>query len=147
MLSSLSEYDRSQGSRTVSQSSLHGSLSGGDHQSINQLDGLHIGDVGALNAPLLSRTLVSDKRQLSDVTEESITGSKETVGGLTPPGPISQQNSTASDTDPVPGGADTEPCPGEVDTEPGPGNIVSGMGKTRTDITITPEETESVEFK
>lgn len=123
VLSSLSECDRSQGSQPVSQSSLHEGLSGGDHQSINQLDGLHISDVGALNAPLLSRTLVSDKRQLSDVTEESLTGSKETVGGLTPPGPISQQNSTASDTDPAPGGADTEPCPGVVDTEPGPGNI------------------------
>ena len=117
--SSLSACDR-----PVSQNSLHGNLSGGDNQSFSQLDGLYVSDVGPLNAPSLSRILVPDKRQLSDVTEESLTGSKETVGGLTPPGPISQQNSTASDTDPVPGGADSEPgAGGEVYTEPGPGDI------------------------
>ncbi|KAJ7361907.1 hypothetical protein OS493_014553 [Desmophyllum pertusum] len=74
---------------------------------MDQLDGVYLSDVGALNAPPLSRNLATDKRQLSDVTEESLAGSKETVGGLTPPGPISQQNSTASDTDPGPGGADS----------------------------------------
>lgn len=121
--SSLSVYDRSQGSRPVSESSLHGSLSGGEHHSVAQLEGTYVSDVGTHNAPSLSRILVPDKRQLSDVTEESLTGSKETVGGLTPPGPISQQNSTASDTDPVPGGAESELGPGEVETEPGLGDI------------------------
>ena len=122
--SSLSACDRPHGERPVSQNSLHGNLLGGDNQSFSQLDGLYVSDVGPLNAPSLSRILVPDKRQLSDVTEESLTGSKENVGGSTPPGPISQQNSTASDTDPVPGGADSEPgAEGEVYTEPGPGDI------------------------
>lgn len=128
--SSLSVYERSQGSRPVSQSSSHGSQSSGDHQSIAQLDGLYISDVGTLSAPSLSRVLVPDKRQLSDVTEESLTGSKETISGLTPPGPISQQNSTASDTEPVQGGEDT------VDTEPGPGDIEVVWEKQEPDSTL-----------
>ncbi|XP_022795022.1 potassium voltage-gated channel subfamily KQT member 1-like isoform X3 [Stylophora pistillata] len=97
-------------SSTQSQSqSLHGSLSGGDqHPNLDQLDATYNSDATVLNASALSRNLGTDKRQLSDVTEadESLADSKETVGGLTPPGPISQQNSTASDTDPVPGDAD-----------------------------------------
>ena len=103
----------STGSRPVSLSSvhsqsLHGSGSGGEqHQNVDQIDDVCLTDPGALSAPLLSRILVNDKRQLSDVTEESLGDSKETVGGLTPPGPISQQNSTASDSDPGPGGADS----------------------------------------
>ena len=103
----------SSGSRPVSLSSvhsqsLHGSVSGGEqHQNVDQIDNVYLSDPGALSAPLLSRILVNDKRQLSDVTEESLGDSKETVGGLTPPGPISQQNSTASDSDPVPGGTDS----------------------------------------
>lgn len=101
------------GSRPVSLSSvhsqsLHGSVSGGEqHHNVDQIDNVYLSDPGALSAPLLSRILVNDKRQLSDVTEESLGDSKETVGGLTPPGPISQQNSTASDSDPVPGGTDS----------------------------------------
>jgi len=74
---------------------------------VDQIDNVYLSDPGALSAPLLSRILVNDKRQLSDVTEESLGDSKETVGGLTPPGPISQQNSSASDSDPVPGGTDS----------------------------------------
>ena len=96
-------------SSTQSQS-LHGSLSGGDqHKNFDQLDAVYVSDATALHAPTVSRNLVTDKRQLSDVTEadESLADSKETVGGLTPPGPISQQNSTASDTDPGPGDADS----------------------------------------
>lgn len=103
----------SSGSRPVSLSSahsqsLHGSVSGGEqHQNVDQIDNVYPSDPGALSAPLLSRILVNDKRQLSDVTEESLGDSKETVGGLTPPGPISQQNSTASDSEPGPGGTDS----------------------------------------
>lgn len=107
------ESFQSSGSRPVSLSSvhsqsLHGSVSGGDqHQNIEQIDNVYLSDPGALSAPLLSRILVNDKRQLSDVTEESLGDSKENVGGLTPPGPISQQNSTASDSEPGPGGTDS----------------------------------------
>lgn len=96
-------------SSTQSQS-LHGSLSGGDqHPNLDHLDAVYDTDATALNAPPSSRNLGTDKRQLSDVTEadESLTDSKETVGGLTPPGPISHQNSTASDTDPVLGDTDS----------------------------------------
>ncbi|XP_073250734.1 potassium voltage-gated channel subfamily KQT member 1-like isoform X4 [Porites lutea] len=127
--SSLSFGDRPHSSRTTSLGSLHGSLTGGDHPNTVQLDGLYISDVGTLNAPQLSRILVSDKRQLSDVTEESLTGSKETIGF---PGSMSQQNSTASETDPAAGADESEPKPGEiskekeraeVDVEPGPGDI------------------------
>lgn len=107
------ESFQSSGSRPASLSSvhsqsLHGSVSGGEqHQNMDHLDGVYLSETGALNAPLMSRNLVTDKRQLSDVTEESLGDSKENVGGLTPPGPISQQNSTASDTEPGPGGADS----------------------------------------
>lgn len=103
----------SSGSRPVSLSSahsqsLHGSVSGGEqHQNVDQIDNVYPSDPGALSAPLLSRILVNDKRQLSDVTEESLGDSKENVGGLTPPGPISQQNSTASDSEPGPGVTDS----------------------------------------
>jgi len=103
----------STGSRPVSLSSvhsqsLHGSVSGGEqHQNVDPIDNVCVSDPGALGAPLLSRILVNDKRQLSDVTEESLGDSKENVGGLTPPGPISQQNSTASDSELGPGGADS----------------------------------------
>ncbi|XP_066023679.1 potassium voltage-gated channel subfamily KQT member 1 isoform X2 [Pocillopora verrucosa] len=96
-------------SSTQSQS-LHGSLSGGDqHPNLDHLDAVYDTDATALNAPPSSRNLGTDKRQLSDVTEadESLADSKETVGGLTPPGPISHQNSTASDTDPVLGDTDS----------------------------------------
>lgn len=127
--SSLSFGDRPHSSRTTSLGSLHGSVTGGDHPNTVQLDGLYISDVGTLNAPQLSRILVPDKRQLSDVTEESLTGSKETIGF---PGSMSQQNSTASETDPAAGADESEPNPGEmskekeraeVDVEPGPGDI------------------------
>lgn len=108
------ESFQSSGSRPVSLSSLysqslHGSVSGGDqHQNMDHLEGVFLSETGALNAPLLSRNLVPDKRQLSDVTEESVGDSKENVlGGLTPPGPISQQNSTASESESGPGGADS----------------------------------------
>ena len=127
--SSLSSGDRPHSSRTTSLGSLHGSLTGGDHPNNVQLDGLYISDVGTLNAPQLSRILVPDKRQLSDVTEESLTGSKETIGF---PGSMSQQNSTASETDPATGADESEPKPweistekerAEVDVELGPGDI------------------------
>ncbi|XP_027041262.1 potassium voltage-gated channel subfamily KQT member 4-like isoform X4 [Pocillopora damicornis] len=99
------------GSLSSAQSqSLHGSLSGGDqHPNLDHLDAVYDTDATALNAPPSSRNLGTDKRQLSDVTEadESLADSKETVGGLTPPGPISHQNSTASDTDPVLGDTDS----------------------------------------
>ncbi|XP_067046426.1 potassium voltage-gated channel subfamily KQT member 1-like isoform X4 [Acropora muricata] len=108
--------DRSQGSR-FSQNSLCGSLSSTDRHSINQLDGFPVGELSSVNSAL-SRVLLPDRRQLSDVTEESITGSKETVGGLTPPGPISQQNSTASDSDPTSGGTENEAPSGPVHPEP-----------------------------
>ncbi|XP_074606146.1 potassium voltage-gated channel subfamily KQT member 1-like isoform X4 [Acropora palmata] len=108
--------DRSQGSR-FSQNSLCGSLSSADRHSINQLDGFPVGELSSVNSAL-SRVLLPDRRQLSDVTEESITGSKETVGGLTPPGPISQQNSTASDSDPTSGGTENEAPSGPVHPEP-----------------------------
>ena len=109
--------DRSQGSRPHSQTSLYGSLSSADRRSINQLDGFPVGELSSVNSAL-SRVLVPDRRQLSDVTEESLTGSKETVGGLTPPGPISQQNSTASESDPASGGTENEAPSGPVDPEP-----------------------------
>ena len=140
--SSLSFYDRPQGSRTTSSSSLHGSLSGGDHQNIAQLDGLYISEVGALNAPQLSRVLVPDKRQLSDVTEESLTGSKETIGC---PGALSQQNSTASETDPVSGSADSEPNPKGADTEPDPGGVGTEPGPG--DIELVWEKKEPFSFR
>ncbi|XP_067046676.1 potassium voltage-gated channel subfamily KQT member 1-like isoform X2 [Acropora muricata] len=108
--------DRSQGSR-FSQNSLCGSLSSADRHSINQLDGFPVGELSSVNSAL-SRVLLPDRRQLSDVTEESITGSKETVGGLTPPGPISQQNSTASDSDPTSGGTENEAPSRPVHPEP-----------------------------
>ncbi|XP_068737825.1 potassium voltage-gated channel subfamily KQT member 1-like isoform X3 [Montipora capricornis] len=131
--SSLSVYDRSQSSPPVSQSSMYGSLSSGDRQSINQLDGLPVGDVGTNSA--LSRVLVPDRRQLSDVTEESLTGSKETVGGLTPPGPISQQNSTASESDPSSGGAESEAYSLPVD---------SGLERADTEVVWQKQEPESL---
>ncbi|KAL9963210.1 hypothetical protein ACROYT_G032388 [Oculina patagonica] len=115
------ESFQSSGSRPTSLSSvhsqsLHGSVSGGDqHQNMDHLDGVYLSETGALNAPLMSRNLVTDKRQLSDVTEESLGDSKENVGGLTPPGPISQQNSTTSDTEPGPGGADSSANEQKVD--------------------------------
>lgn len=108
--------DRSQGSR-FSQNSLCGSFSSADRHSINQLDGFPVSELSSVNSAL-SRVLLPDRRQLSDVTEESLTGSKETVGGLTPPGPISQQNSTASDSDPTSGGTENEALSEPVNPEP-----------------------------
>ena len=107
------ESFQSSGSRPVSLSSVHSD----QHQNMDHLGDVYVSETGALNAPLLSRNLVTDKRQLSDVTEESLGDSKETVGGLTPPGPISQQNSTASETEPGPGGADS-PLADQNEEEP-----------------------------
>ena len=110
-------YDRSHGSWPISltsaqSQSLSESVSGADQNlNLGQSDGIHESEVGTLNPLPNLRTVLPDTRQLSDVTEESLTDSKETMGGLTPSAPISQQNSTASDADASDPGTVSVPAP------------------------------------